>query len=208
MRQLLIALSATTALAACTTGSVTKSEVAEQTAVVAEAAAGPVTPATAPKAQLGDFGLDVAGMDRNVRPGDEFYDFASANWERTTPIPEDRSAFGMFHVLDDLSTARTREILEEQAKVPGSKIGDFYASFMEREAVEAAGIRPLTPLLQSIKAAPNKGALAAVMGDLARVGLNSPFGNYVDSDDKNPDAAIFQLSQGGLGLPNRDYYLS
>jgi putative endopeptidase len=207
MRHLLIALSASTALAACATG-VTRTEVAEQTAVVAEAAAGPVTPATAPKAQIGEFGFDLAGMDRSVKPGDEFYDYASGNWERTTPIPEDRSAFGMFHVLDDLSTARTREILEEQAKVPGSKIGDFYASFMDRETVEAAGIRPLTPLLQSIKAAPNKAALAAVMGDLSRVGLSSPFGNYVDSDDKNPDAAIFQLSQGGLGLPNRDYYLS
>jgi putative endopeptidase len=208
MRQLLAFLAATSALAACTTSRVTQSEVAEQTAVVAEAAAGPVSPATAPKAQIGEFGLDVAGMDRSVEPGDEFYDFASGTWEKTTPIPEDRSAFGMFHVLDDLSTLRTREILEEQAKMPGSKIGDFYASFMEREAIEADGFRPLTPLLQTIRTAPNKAALAKVMGDLSRVGIGAPYGNYVDTDDKDPNSSIFQLTQGGLGLPDRDYYLS
>jgi putative endopeptidase len=208
MRHLLTVLAASTALAACTTGGVTQTEVAEQTAAVAEAAAGPVTPATAPKAQIGEFGFDLAGMDRSVRPGDEFYDFASGTWERTTTIPEDKAAFGMFHVLDDLSTARTREILEEQAKIPGSKIGDFYASFMDRDAVEAAGIAPLTPLLQTIKAAPNRSAIAAVMGDLARYGMGAPFGNYVDTDDKDPSSSIFQLTQGGLGLPNRDYYLS
>jgi putative endopeptidase len=209
MRHLLAALAASTALAACTTGGgVTRTDVAEQTATIAEAAAGPVSPASAPKAQIGEFGFDVAGMDRNVHPGDEFYDHASATWERTTQIPEDRSAYGMFHVLDDLSTVRTREILEEQAKLPGSKIGDFYASFMDRAAVEAAGLQPLTPLLQTIRVAKSKPALASVMGDLARYSMSTPFGNYVDTDDKDPNSSVFQLTQGGLGLPDRDYYLS
>jgi putative endopeptidase len=208
MRQLLSLLTASTILSACAAGGVSRSEVAEQTAVVSDAAAGPVAPATAPKAQIGAFGFDLAGMDRNVEPGDEFYDFANGTWERTTPIPPDRSAFGMFHVLDDLSTARTREILEEQAKIPGSKIGDFYTSFMDRAAVEAAGIRPLTPLLQTIRSANDRAALAAVMGQLRRAGVRGPFGSYVDSDDKDPNTSILQVSQGGIGLPDRDYYFS
>ncbi|HEV2746024.1 MAG TPA: M13 family metallopeptidase [Allosphingosinicella sp.] len=211
MRRLLIAFAASTALAACATtgtGGTTPSESAEQTATVGEAAAGPVAPADAGRPQIGSFGFDLAGMDRTVAPGDNFYQFANGTWARTTPIPADRSNFGMFAVLEELSNERTREILEEQARQPGSKIGDFYASFMDRAAVDAKGFAPLAPVLQTIEGARNKAELAAVMGDLARMGLGAPFGNYVDSDDKDPDSAIFQFAQGGIGLPDRDYYLS
>ena len=204
----LVLLLATSALAACATTGTTPPAVAEQTATVAPAAAGPDTPAPAEAPQLGSFGFDKAGMDRTVDPGDSFYDFANGTWARTTPIPADRSNYGMFTMLEDLSNERTREILDEQARLPGSKIGDFYASFMDRAAVDAKGFQPLAPVLNEIKAADSREALAGMMGRLSRMGLAAPFGNYVDSDDKNPDAAIFQFSQGGLGLPDRDYYLS
>ncbi len=207
MRTLLILL-ASTSLAACATGGTTGAEVAEQTATVAEAAVGPVAPAPAERPQLGTFGFDAAGMDRSVEPGDNFYDFANGTWARTTPIPADRSNYGMFTMLEELSNQRTREILEEAARTPGSKMGDFYASFMDRAAVNGAGFAPVVPLLQRIDAARTRADLAALMGDLSRMGVNAPFGNYVDSDDKDPDSAIFQLSQGGIGLPDRDYYLS
>src|SRR5687768_10571501 len=115
MRTLLILL-ASTSLAACTTGGTTTSEVAEQTATVAEAAVGPVAPAPAERPQLGSFGFDLAGMDRSVEPGDNFYSFANGTWARTTPIPPDRSNYGMFTMLEDLSQKRTREILEEAAR--------------------------------------------------------------------------------------------
>ena len=214
MKPQLLALLASTALAACatpgTTGTAgtTATEVAEQTATIAEATTGPVAPAQADKPQLGDFGFDMAGMDRAIEPGDSFYDFANGAWSRTTEIPSDRSNYGMFIMLEELSNERTREILEEQAKAPGSKIGDFYASFMDRAAVDAKGFQPLAPALNSIREAGGLAELGTVMGQLSRMGLAAPFGNFVDSDDKNPDAAIFQFAQGGLGLPDRDYYLS
>ena len=208
MRHFLILLAASTSLAACATGGTTSAEVADQTPTVAQAAAGPVDPASARKVQLGSFGFDTAGMDRSVEPGDNFYSFANGTWARTTPIPADRSNFGMFTMLEELSNQRTREILDEAARRPGSKIGDFYMSFMDRERVNAAGFAPIAPVLNRIDAARNQAELAALMGDLSRMGVNAPFGNYVDSDDKDPNTAIFQLSQGGLGLPDRDYYLS
>jgi putative endopeptidase len=208
MRHLLILLAASTSLTACATGWTTSAEVTEQTATVAQASVGPVDPAPAQKAQLGSFGFDVAGMDRSVEPGDNFYNFANGTWAKTTPIPADRSNFGMFTMLEELSNKRTREILDEAARRPGSKIGDFYTSFMDRQAVNAAGFSPIAPVLNRIDAARSKADLAAMMGDLSRMGVNAPFGNYVDSDDKDPNTAIFQLSQGGLGLPDRDYYLS
>jgi putative endopeptidase len=95
--------------------------------------------------QYGTFGFDEAGMDRSIRPGVDFYGYANGTWTKTTPIPADRSNYGMFTVLDDLSTERSRGILEEAAKRPGSQIGDFYASFMDEKAADAAGIKPLTP---------------------------------------------------------------
>lgn len=209
MKLHLLALLATTALAGCaTTGGVTPAEVAEQTATVSTAAVGDVDPAPAATPQIGSFGFDTAGMDRSVEPGDNFYEFANGTWADTTPIPADKSNYGMFTMLADLSLERSREILDEAARTPGSKIGDFYSSFIDRAAVNAAGIQPVQPMLQKIRGAADRPALAAIMGDLARAGVNAPFGNFVDSDDKNPDSAIFQFAQGGLGLPDRDYYLS
>ncbi len=208
MKPTLIALLATSMLTACATTGTTPPDVAEQTATVAEGAAGPVAPAPAEAPQLGSFGFDTAGMDRSVDPGDSFYDFANGTWAKTTPIPADRSNYGMFTMLEELSNERTREILDEHAKTPGSKIGDFYASFMDRAAVNAEGFQPLAPVLRTIDQAASHAELATIMGRLNRLGVGAPFATYVDSDDKNPDAAIFQFYQGGLGLPDRDYYLS
>src|SRR3546814_14440524 len=79
---------------------------------------------------------------------------------------------------------------------------------MDRAAADAKGFQPIAPVLNAIKAADTRAGLATMMGRLSRMGLAAPFGNYVDADDKNPDAAIFQLAQGGLGMPDRDYSLS
>lgn len=159
------------------------------------------------KPAYGGFGFDTQGMDKTVRPGDDFYAFANGGWAKNTPIPADRSNFGMFTVLDELSMSRSRAILDKAAEQSGSRIGDLYASFMDEKAIEAAGIAPLKPMLESIAALPHKAAVAAKMGDLVRQGISSPFAVYVDQDDKNPDAYIAILRQGGLGMPDRDYYL-
>ena len=159
----------------------------------------------AAKPTYGSFGFDVAGMDRSVRPGDDFYAFANGQWAKNTPIPADRSNFGMFTVLDELSMARSHDILEK-AK-PGTRIGDLYASFMDEKTVDAAGIAPLAPMLKAIAALDGKPAVAAKMGELLRDGLATPFRIYVDQDDKDPEHYIAIMRQRGLGMPDRDYYL-
>jgi putative endopeptidase len=172
-------------------------------------AAQPATKARAANApQYGTFGFDAAGMDRSVAPGQSFYNFANGNWDRTTQIPADQANYGMFSVLADLSEARTRGILEDAARTPGSRMGDFYASFMDEAAIERAGIAPIQPVLARIKGISDRSQWAAELGRLAHMGIRGPIGGGVGSDERHPDVMIVHLGQGGLGLPDRDYYLS
>jgi putative endopeptidase len=166
----------------------------------------PQATATAP--QFGTFGFDVAGMDRSVSPGQSFFNFANGTWARNTEIPADRANYGMFTALDDLSKGRTRAILEEAAARPGSRIGDFYASFMDEAAINAAGIAPMRPMLARIQAITDRAGFAAEAGRLFRQGVTAPFTGYIASDDRIPTETIQRLIQSGLGLPDRDYYLS
>jgi putative endopeptidase len=165
----------------------------------------PAKPANGP--ELGTFGYDTAGMDTSVQPGDSFYDYASGTWDKTTEIPADRSSWGMFHVLQDRSMEQTRAILEEAAKTPGSKIGDYYASYMDEAAIDAKGVSPLKPWLTRIAGAADKTALVAVAADLQRQGVGGLFGLGVGQDSKAPDTYVVQAGQSGLTLPDRDYYL-
>ncbi len=183
-----------------------------QTPTVKKAAVGPVkTPAAAmaaDKPQIGTFGFDEGGMNRGVKPGDSFYVFANGAWTKNTPIPGDRSNFGNFTVLDDLSFTRTHTILEEAAKQPGNKIGAMYASFMNEAAAEAKGLGPVKPQLAQVTAIASRTAYAKALGQALRDGVGGPLAAYVSVDDKDPDLPIVQVSQSGLGLPDRDYYLS
>ena len=168
----------------------------------------PTTAAAAPaaKAQLGTFGFDTAGMDGNVAPGDDFYAFANGTWARTTAIPADKSNYGMFTALDDLSKERTRLILEEAKNDPASKIGRAYAAYLDEAAVEARGLAPIQPWLAKIKAT-DKAGMPALMAEADRNGVGHLFGGFVGQDDKNPDVYIYTMFQGGIGMPDRDYYL-
>ncbi|HTU11029.1 MAG TPA: M13-type metalloendopeptidase [Allosphingosinicella sp.] len=160
--------------------------------------------ANAPR--YGSFGFDTGGMNRAVSPGTSFYAFANGTWDRATEIPADRANYGMFTALDDLSKQRTRAILEEAR--PGTRIGDFYASFMDERAIDAAGIAPLRPMLARIDAIADRSAFAAEAGRLFRQGVTAPFTGYIASDDRIPTQTIQRLIQSGIGLPDRDYYLS
>jgi putative endopeptidase len=214
MRHLLIALAASTALAACTTArapaveGVSKTEAAQQAETVSGAAVGPVAPATQPKPQIGTFGFDLAGMDRTVKPGESFYNFANGTWAKLTPIPADKSNFGMFTVLDDLSRQRTQEILEEAKNDDSSMIGNAYASYLDEASVEAKGLAPIQPWLGRIKALKSKAGYPALVAEAQRNGVGGPVAAFVGQDDKNPEVYALNLYQSGLGMPDRDYYLS
>ena len=159
------------------------------------------------KAQIGEVGLDTAGMDTSVAAGDDFYGYMNGNWARNTPIPPDKSNYGEFTRLADQSRTRTRDILEQARSQPGSKIGTAYMTFLDTVAIEAKGLAPLQPWLDKIKALPDKTAYPALVAEAARNGVGVPFGVGVGQDAKEPTAYTVGLSQSGLGLPDRDYYL-
>ncbi|HXG81759.1 MAG TPA: M13 family metallopeptidase [Sphingomicrobium sp.] len=167
----------------------------------------PPPPAPAPKPELGTFGFDSAGMDRSVLPGDNFYQFANGTWARNTPIPADKSNYGMFTKLDDLSKERTRAIIEEAAKDPNSKIGTAYNSYLDTAGIEAKGLAPIQPWLGEIKALSSRANYVALAAKAGRYGIGIPFGLFVGQDDKSPDRYVTQMFQGGIGMPDRDYYL-
>ena len=162
---------------------------------------------TADAPQYGTFGFDTAGMDRSVKPGDDFYAFANGTWAKNTVIPADEANYGAFSVLQDLSRERTRGLLDAARRDPRSKIGTAYAAFLDTAAIERAGLAPIRPWLATIKAA-DKPGYAALLAQADRNGVDTPFGLYVGQDSKNPDAYVVNLRQSGLGMPDRDYYLS
>jgi putative endopeptidase len=174
---------------------------------VAEAAPAPA-PAPAPKPQIGDYGFDVGGMDKSVAAGDDFYNYANGTWAKNTPIPADKSNYGMFTVLDDLSRQRTHDILEAEKGDANSKIGIAYATYLDTAAIDAKGLAPIQPWLNQIKAVNAKSGLPALYAQADRNGVRVPFGEYVGQDDKEPEVYALSLFQGGLGMPDRDYYLS
>jgi putative endopeptidase len=205
MRKLILLLAATTVLSGCTSAGTDSAGSTEAPVTPAAEPAPPAPPAAKPT--FGTFGFDEAGMDRNVRPGDNFFNFANGTWTKNTPIPADRSNYGMFTLLDDLSRQRTQEILEEARKDPNSKIGNAFASFLDEAAVEAKGLEPLRPWLNQIKGLSSKTGYAALAAEAERNGIQGPVGGFIGQDDKEPDEYAATLIQAGLGMPDRDYYL-
>jgi putative endopeptidase len=164
--------------------------------------------AAASRPQYGTCGFDAAGMDRSVTPGDDFFDYANGTWIKNTAIPADKSRYGMFNVLDDLSKERTRTIIDAESKDPNSRIGNAYAAFMDQAAIEAKGLAPIQPWLNQIKATKSQAGLATLYAKADRIGVNIPFRMFVGQDRKASDRYALNVSQGGLGMPDRDYYLS
>lgn len=202
MRPLFVLLAAGTVLGGCATRPANVPPPVEAT----EPAPEPIPPA--PKAEIGAFGFDTSGMDRTVLPGDNFYEFANGTWARNTPIPPDRSNYGMFTKLDDLSKERTRGIIEAQAGNPASKIGAAYASFMDEAAIESKGIAAFEPWLNQIRALSSRADYEELLVNAERMGISGPFGMYVGVDQKQNTQYAVTMVQSGLGMPDRDYYLS
>jgi putative endopeptidase len=114
----------------------------------------------------------------------------------------------MFTVLDDLSKQRTQELLKAEVNNPASKIGNAYASYLDLATVEARGLTPIMPWLDQIKALSSRPDYPAFLAKAARNGVSGPFRFRVGQDDKDPSLYVLNVSQSGLGLPDRDYYLS
>ncbi|EPX58897.1 Metallopeptidase [Cystobacter fuscus DSM 2262] len=216
--RVVLTTSAAAWLAACAT-SAPLDKAPAPTQPTAEAA----PPARSPKPTYGGFGVDTAGMDTSVAPGDNFYRFVNGTWHDKVEIPADRSSYGMFTTLAEEASRRTRALIEESAGAnapEGSevrKLGDLFASFMDEAAIEAKGMAPLAPELGRIAAIANRKQLAAALGDTLRadvdplntghVNTDRLLGLWVSEDLNEPSRYAAYLLQGGLGLPDRDYYL-
>jgi putative endopeptidase len=190
----------------------------------ASAAAAPPAAATASAPDAGTHGVDLAGMDRSVPPGDDFFLHANGTWLKETDIPADSSRWGTFNILAEQSMQRVRAVLEKAAdgSAPAGseerKVGDFYASYLDEAAVEARGLEPLRPELAAIAALRDRTALARALGAELRTDVDSLncthyhtsrlFGLWVAPDLNQPSVYAGYLFQGGLGMPDREYYLS
>ncbi len=169
-------------------------------------------------------GVDLAGMDKSVKPGDDFFRYANGAWLKTAEIPQDRSSYGLDAKLAEEANLRTRSLLEDASKgsaPAGSderKIGDYYAAYMDEAAIEAKGLEPLKKELESIAAISDRRALAEAAGRAVRAdvdplnntNLHTPhlFGVWVAQDFNEPTRSVPYFLQGGLGMPDREYYLS
>ena len=179
-------------------------------------AAAPALAANAPdlsKApRMGPWGFDMSGRDTSVAPSKDFFDYANGTYLNKLEIPADRSRYGAFDALQELSQSRMRAVAEKSAantKATGdeAKLGAFYRSFMDEKAVDALGAKPLATDLAAIRAVKTHDEMAGLMGGTMRKFGGSSFGSYVHDDAKDPEKYTVYLVQGGLGLPDRDYYL-
>jgi predicted metalloendopeptidase len=168
--------------------------------------------------------LDLAAIDRSVQPGEDFFAYANGNWLKTTQIPPDRSAYGVDAMLVELTNKRTAALIQEaNARGPAQgaearQIGDCYASFMDEARIESQGLRPLEPALKRIAAIADRTALSQVLGESLRadvdilnytnVHTDNLFGLWVAQDLNDPTRYTPFLLQGGLHMPDRDYYLN
>ncbi len=198
MKKALICGIAVLALSACG-----KKDELPQSPAAAKAAAAP---------ELGAFGVDLSSIDASVRPGDDFYDYVNGEWLRSFKIPDDYSSYGSFTALAERSEQRLREIVEDdamQGAAPGSverKVRDFYASYLDVDAINAKGLAPLAEDFAAIDALESQADFAAAFFDPSFV-ARSPIAVFIGVDAKRPDQYSVYLTQSGLGMPNRDYYL-
>ncbi|WP_257312258.1 M13 family metallopeptidase [Geothrix fuzhouensis] len=164
-------------------------------------------------AQVSYKGFNPANLDPSVKPCQDFFQYAVGGWAKRTTIPAEYERYGVDQEIDTRTHQILREIMEAAAAAkaaPGSeaqKVGDFYASGMDEAGIEAAGIAPLKPLFTRIDGVKDAASLADVLADLHRLGAFAGFSFSIEQDDKESSRYSMALAQGGLGLPDRDYYV-
>jgi putative endopeptidase len=152
-------------------------------------------------------------IDTTVNPADDFFDYAVGNWVKHTDIPAEESSWGIGNLVQEEIYNRIRKINEDavnekSAKGITQKIGDFWYSGMDTLSIEKEGLKPLTADLQQIDKMQSVNDLVNVAADFHIKGVDVLFSDYVAQDDKNSEVYAYQMSQGGLGMPNRDYYFN
>jgi endothelin-converting enzyme/putative endopeptidase len=162
---------------------------------------------------IGKSGIDRGAMDTSINPCTNFYQYACGQWRAKNPIPADRARWGRFDELIEHNLGLEREILEKSAQVSPNrsvldqKVGDFYASCMDEATIERKGVTPIKPELDEINALGSKAQLAAVLAKLGKLGVSGVLRFSASPDFKDASMNIAQIDQGGLTLPDRDYYI-
>ncbi|MFZ5719948.1 MAG: M13 family metallopeptidase [Pseudomonadota bacterium] len=201
-------------LAACAAAAL----LAAQPAFAAEPAAAATAAASAPERDLtkaprmGSWGFDLSGRDVAVSPGHSLFGHANGAYMQALEIPADRSSYGAFNALDELSKDRMRAVIDaaaanRAATGEAAQVGALYRSFMDETRVEALGAKPLQADLDRVRAAKSRADIARLMGATSRGFGRSFFDPFVYDDAKDPLKYTVYLSQGGITLPDRDYYL-
>ena len=168
-------------------------------------------------------GLDLEGIDRSVAPGDDFFRHANGTWLKTTEIPADRASYGPGAIVEELTTQRTAELVQQAAKAgapqgsAAQRVGDYYASLVDQAAIDAKGLAPLQPRLDEIASIADRRALSRALGETLRADVDvlnatnfytdNLLGLWVAQDLDDPSRYAPFLLQGGLDMPDREYYL-
>ena len=198
------------ALAAC--ADTTQTSTTETTAVKVAAPKPAEKVRTGPKPKLGSFGVDTDGMDITAKPGADFFKYASGKWAANTKIPSDKTRWGMFDALAQQSSDDVHAILEETAKAQnpkgstGQKVGDFYAAYLDQDAIDRKGMKPAQADLRAIQKVKTPKELAKLIA-APGIPLACPINIGISIDAKDPNQYVLSAGAGGLSLPDRDFYL-
>lgn len=170
-----------------------------------------ISAAATASAQTNERGLDARNLDGNVAACSDFYQYANGGWLKANPVPQGHGSWGTFEELEQRGIAQQRALLEAAANAADDDttrlLGDLYASGMNESAIEAAGAAPLAPVFERIAKIRKAKDLAPAIADLHARGLPLLFDFGINDDLKDPSRRIAYITQGGLGLPDRDYYL-
>jgi putative endopeptidase len=156
-------------------------------------------------------GIQSADMDKTLRPQDDLFRYANGTWLRDVPIPPDRASYGVDSMMTEQSLLQQRDLIEAaqiSANPEARKVSNLYSSYMNEAQVERLGIRPLRAELQLAEGIKHASDIGPLMAHLDRIGIASPLATFVRPDSKHSAQYAFWITQSGLGLPDRDYYLS
>jgi len=200
---LAVAIAASLGLAGCGQPEQTKQQVAEKATMLEEKG----------EAELGSFGVDLSARNEAIKPGDDFFMYASGGWYDSYELPADKTRYGAFTALADRSEEQVKNIIDgllekEVLTAEEQLVHDFFVSYMDVETVNAKGITPISDVLASIKAISSTSELTEVFGKSWLTGTSSPIYSGMWYDRLDPNKYQLSVGVGGLGLPDRDYYLS